>query len=104
MEEETIDLIALAYADRMSALGPSITKQIVEKNISGLENLLHNYLAERKKLAPLPKLLDGREIMQILDIEASPTLGEIINKLKEAQISGEINSKEEAIKYIKNIR
>ena len=101
MEEETIDLIVLAYADRMSALGPDITKEVTEKNINGLEKLLKGYLEERNKLAPLPKLLDGHEIMKILNIDASSMLGEIIKELKEAQISGDVNTKDEAIDFIK---
>lgn len=102
LENETIDLIAVAYADRMSALGPEITQEMIDKNINGLKILLDGYLKEKNKLEPLPKLLDGKEIMQILNITASPKLGEIIDKLKEAQISSEVNTREEAIQYLKN--
>lgn len=103
MEDDTIDLIAVAYADRMSALGPEITQEMIQKNINGLDSLLQGYLKEKSKLAPLPKLLDGKEIMEILNIPASKKLGEIINKLKEAQISCEVNTKEEAISFVKNL-
>lgn len=103
MEDETIDLIAIAYADRMSALGPDITSDMINKNLNGLQTLLEGYLAEKSKLAPLPKLLDGKEIMELLNITASPKLGEIISQLKEAQISSEVNTREEAINFIKKI-
>ncbi len=103
MGNEVIDLIAVAYADRMSALGPEITQEMIQKNIDGLKGLLNGYLKEKSKLAPLPKLLDGNEIMEILNIPASPVLGEIIEKLKEAQISSDVNTKEEAIEFIKNL-
>lgn len=102
MENESIDLIAVAYADRKSALGVDITEEIVQKNINGLADLLNGYLVEKNKLAPLPKLLDGREIMEILNISPSPQLGYIIEQLKEAQISSEVNTREEAILFIKN--
>ena len=104
MEEETIDLIALAYADRMSALGPDITKEMIDANINGLKALLDGYLEEKNKLAPLPKLLDGREIMQILGIQPSPYLGEVVSQLKEAQISSIVNSKDEAVEFIKRLK
>ena len=104
MEDEVNDLIAIAYADRMSALGPDITKDMLEKNINGLNVLLKQYLQEKSKLAPLPKLLDGKEIMELLGISASPELGKVIAKLKEAQITSEVNTKEEAIEFIKNIK
>lgn len=104
MEDDVLDLIAIAYADRMSALGPDITKDMIEKNINGLNDLLQQYLQEKNKLAPLPKLLDGKEIMELLEISASPELGKIIEKLKEAQISSEVNTKEEAIEFVKQFK
>jgi len=103
MEDEVIDLIALAYADRLSALGPDITQEMIDKNLNGLDNLLKGYFEQKNKLAPLPKLLDGKEIMEILQIPASPVLGQIIHKLQEAQIASEVNTKDEAIAFIKKI-
>ena len=41
--------------------------------------------------------------MKILNIKPSPKLGEIIDALKEAQLNGDISTKEDAIKYIKQI-
>ncbi len=103
MGNEVIDLIAIAYADRMSALGPDVTQEIVEKNINGLNRLLDGYLKSKNELKPLPKLIDGNEIMQILNIPASRKLGKIIEQLKEAQISSEVITKQDAINYIKKI-
>ncbi len=41
--------------------------------------------------------------MQILNIPASKELGKIIEQLKEAQISSEVTTKQDAIKYIKDL-
>ena len=103
MDAETIDLIAVAYADRLSALGPDISQDMIEQNINGLKLLLDGYLQQKNNMEPLPKLIDGREIMQITGLSPSPELGLIINKLKEAQLSSDVNTKEEAIAFIKNI-
>lgn len=103
MENDVIDLIAVAYADRMSALGPEITQAMIDKNINGLDKLLQMYLEQKNKMKPLPKLLNGNEIMQLLNIPASKKLGQIISKLYEAQLSGEINTKEEAVWFVKSI-
>lgn len=101
MEDEVIDLIAIAYADRKSALGPDITPDMLALNINGLKELLDKYLQHKSQLQPLPKLLNGKEIMDILHIQASPQLGEIINLLNEAQISSLVNTKDEAIAFVK---
>lgn len=103
MENEVIDLIAIAHADRLSARGPDITEEMVESNINGLKNLLNRYLELKNSIKPLPKLLSGNEIMAILNIKPSPELGQIIELLKEAQISSEVITKDDAIKYIKSL-
>ena len=97
-----IDNIILAKADRLSARGEAITEDIVKENLNGLEKLLNFYLEKRDTMKPLPKLIDGNEVMQIKKIKQSPLLGEILNALKEAQLNGDINTKEEAIDFVKN--
>ncbi len=44
MEDDAIDNILIAQADRLSARGPEITDDIVNENISALNNLL-NFLS-----------------------------------------------------------
>ena len=95
-EANAIDNILIAQADRLSARGPEITDDIVEENISALNKLLDFYLSVRDNLKPLPKLLDGK-------FKPSPKLGEILTALHEAQISGDILSKDDAINFIKTI-
>lgn len=102
-EDNAIDNILIAQADRLSARGPEITEDIVNENISALNKLLNFYLNVRESLKPLPKLLDGNEVMKILGIEPSKRLGEVLNALKEAQISGEINTKDEAINFVRSL-
>ncbi len=104
MKDDAIDIIILAMADRYSARGIEITDEIVNKNISDLNLLLEFYLKIKGELKPLPKLLSGDEIMEILNIKPSKELGEIIKKLHEAQLSGEIQTQEEAVKFVERIK
>ena len=102
MDKNSIDAIILAQADRLSARGPEITDEIVERNITSLNMLLKFYLEARETLKPLPKLLDGNEVMKILNIKPSRRLGEIMDALHEAQISGDVVTKDHAIEFVKN--
>ncbi len=101
--DNAIDTIIIAKADRVSAQGPEITKELVVENITLLDKLLQFYLNTKETLASLPKLLDGREVMSILNINPSPILGKILNELHEAQISGDILTKDDAVRFIKSI-
>ncbi len=101
MEGLVIDVIILSQADRLSARGPEVTEKMVEDNIQGLDKLLNNYLAMQSDIQPVEKILNGTDIMEILNIKQGPELGKIINALYEAQISGDVNNKDEAVEFIK---
>ncbi len=103
MDGYVIDVIILAMADRLSARGVLVTEDMVKTNISNLKKLMENYIKEKENIKPVEKLLDGRDIMEILNIKQGPELGRIINALKEAQISSEVATKQEAVDYIINI-
>ena len=100
MNDDVIDNIILAQADRLSARGPAITDEIVNDNISRLNRLLEFYLMIKPKLKPLPKLLTGEEIMDLKNIQQSPKLGEIISALKNEQLEGNILTKDDAVKFV----
>lgn len=104
LEDETVDLILLAKADRLSARGEEITDEIVEKNISGLSDLLEKYKAVKETLEPPKKLLSGDEIMEILQLQPGKELGRIIKELYEAQLSGDVLTKADAINFVVNVK
>lgn len=101
MEDDVIDVITLAKADRLSARGEAITETIINKNINGLSELLSFYISIKDELKPLPKLLSGEEIMKMLNLKPSKELGKIIKTLQEAQLAGDVTTKEEAIDFVK---
>lgn len=104
MDNNVIDNIILAKADRLSAMGEAITKEITQQNLDGLDKLLQFYLDKKDSMKPLPKLIDGFEIMQLLNIKQSPELGKILSELKEAQINGDIITKEDAENFVKGYK
>ena len=104
MEDDYIDVIILAMADRLSARGPEITDDVIEKNLNSLIRLLNFCLEKEKALEPLPKLLDGNEVCKLLNIPPSKKLGVVLNALHEAQISGDVITKEHAENFVKSYK
>lgn len=103
MDDNSIDNIILAQADRLSARGEAVSDEMVENNISNLNKLLNFYLSVKDTLEPLPILLDGNDVMKLLNIKPSKRLGEIMNALHDAQLSGDVTTKEQAIEFINNL-
>jgi poly(A) polymerase len=87
----------VASFDPFPALSPEQGK-VME---TGRE-LLRYYFDE---FSPRPSgpLLNGKEIMQTLGLGQSPLVGRLLGMLKEAEISGRVHSREEALEFIKNI-
>ena len=103
-ENNAIDIILLAMADRLSARGPEITDEMVDNNIRNLSYLLDFYLEKKDTLEPLPKLLDGNDVIRMLNIKPSPLLGEILDALHEAQISGDVLTRDDAVNFVQNYK
>lgn len=104
MENDAVDIITLAKADRLSARGEVISDCMIENNISSLDKLQNFYLEKKDTLKPLEKLLSGEEIMKILNIKPSSQLGDIVSALHEAQISGDVTNKDEAVAFVEKYR
>lgn len=100
--DDTPDIIELSRADRLSAQGVAVSKEMTELALKHLDSLLKYYNEIKSSGADTKVLLDGKKIMEILNIKPSKTVGIILEQLKEAQIAGEVSSKEEAVDFIKN--
>jgi len=99
--DDTPDLLLLTLADRLSARGVEITDEKIEANIAGTYTLLEKFRVSREKIKTIPKLISGKDVMKILDISEGEKVGKVLEELKEEQLSGNINTKEEAVKFIK---
>ena len=102
LNSETPDIIELSRADRLSARGEAVSDDMINSALKHLDNLLNYYMDVKDTLDEPKAILDGREIMEILNLKPSKTVGIILEKLKEAQILKEVTTKEEAIEYIKS--
>ncbi len=89
-------LITLIECDSRS----SIPKNPDRDNLFGL-NLIKKRIALIRKKPP-KSLLNGEEIMEILGIKPGKSVGKVLARLREAELDGKINTKEEARKFIKN--
>ena len=103
LNDNVIDNIVLAKADRLSARGEVITDEMIENNISNLDKLQNFYFESLEKLTPLPKLVDGNELMEHFNLTQSPLLGNIIAAIHEAQLDGDVTTKEQALDLAKKL-
>lgn len=70
-----------------------------------LYNRIIDLYKEDMKVMPVrpAQLLNGRDIMAILQIPPGKKIGEILEKLHDLQLAGEIKTKEEAQEWLRNV-
>ena len=103
LDKDTPDIIDLSRADRLSAQGEDVSKEMIDLSLAHLDNLLNYYNEVKNKIENFTSLLDGKEIMKHLNLKPSKKIGEILDKLKEAQLSGEVKTKKEAYLFIEKL-
>ena len=65
-------------------------------------NLIDHYLEEKKK-KPLPKLIDGYDVMKKFNLAPGALIGEILKKVKEEQALSKVKTKSDAYRVAKRI-
>ncbi|MGM0409654.1 MAG: hypothetical protein ACQEQF_02735 [Bacillota bacterium] len=66
-----------------------------------ISDFLNKYITIKEKIKE--PLINGRDIMKILNIKESPEIGNYIEKLKKAQALDLVNNQEEAVDFIKRL-
>ena len=98
--DAAVELLLLSWADRLSAQGVKVDKKTLSHHKKIIEALFKEYyrVATVKQAAPL---LNGHDIMKHLKLPPSPVIGKLLDKVKEAQATGKISTKQEALNYLK---
>lgn len=97
------DIIQLARSDRLSAKGPAITEESIIKNHMALNQLEKFCRKIDEQVSLEPPFINGGDVMEILGIPQGKIVGEILKQTREKQLLGEIQTRDEAIKFAKEI-
>ena len=97
------EIIDLARADRLATRGEAVKEEDITLDLKKLENLLEFCIQADEKIEALPKIISGKDVMQILKIKPSKKVGEILEIIEEKRFEGKILSKNDAISYIKSL-
>lgn len=100
-DERGLELLELQRADHIAGSGDL---SIYKKALEWREKVLQPKEVASAKLEAVPALVNGYDVMEALGIKKSgPKVGEVLQAVREAQLSGKISTKEEAITLIKNL-
>ncbi|MDI6641820.1 MAG: HD domain-containing protein [Elusimicrobiota bacterium] len=98
--DESVDLLIVSLADRMSYVGISTNQKEIDKHKNFVSKLIEKFFEHKERQAQ-PKLIDGYVVMNKFGLSPGPIIGSILKLVEENQAVGKINSQEEAIELIR---
>ncbi len=100
--EAGIDILFLSLADHLATRGPHLDLAQWREHAQMANYVLAQHFEQESLVAP-PKLIDGHDLINIFGLSPGPKIGELLEAVREAQASGELTTKEEAISYIERL-
>jgi len=100
--EGGIDATLLAVADYLGTYGAELEQLSWLQLVERVTILLDTYFNHYKDIVDPDMLLNGNDVMDILGLQGSPVVGEILTQLREAQVTGDVGSIEDARDFIQH--
>ena len=98
--EAGIDIMFLSLADHLATRGPTLTTEGWREHTRIVDYVLSQQYEQDTVVAP-PKLIDGDDLMNTFGLEPGPYIGELLEMVREAQASGALKTREEALSYVR---
>ncbi len=98
--EAGVDVLFLSLADHLATRGPHLKLTHWQEHAQIVEYVLAQRFQEERVIVP-PKLVSGNDLISIFGMSPGPRIGELLEAVREAQASGELATREEALSYIR---
>jgi poly(A) polymerase len=95
-----IDILFLSLADHLATRGPNLKLEPWQVHTQLVGYVLTKRFQEESVVTP-PKLISGHDLIRLFGLSPGPQIGELLEVVCEAQASGELNTREEALSYIR---
>lgn len=100
--EAGVELVLLGLADLRGTRGTALTQETWTAALNVARLLLENYWEKPEESVSPPRLVDGHELMRVLEMEPGPRLGQLLEAIREAQATGKVSSREQALEYARS--
>ena len=97
--EAGIDLVLLGLADLRGTRSHTLSQETWTAALDIARILLENYWEKPQESVTPPRLLDGNELMQELNLQPGRIIGQLLEAIREGQATGKISTREEAIAF-----
>jgi len=92
-----VDVCLLALADDLATRGAELNAEEWVGMVERVRQLLDAYYRRYEQVVAPPPLVDGTVLMKALGLSPGPRIGELLTRIREGQVIGEITTIEQAL-------
>jgi len=96
LRDDAVPVLILGMADIMSSLGPASGVEYRNGVIAWIQESMHSYFSSLRQKIEAPLLITGDDLI-VMGMEPGTVLGNLLYRLRFAQDTGKITSREEAL-------
>jgi poly(A) polymerase len=98
-----VDICLLSLADVQATYGPTLPQDRWIRHLDVVRTLLNAWWEDKTQKVLPPALINGDELQDELAIPPGPIIGYLLESIREAQVSGEVSNREQAVRLARSI-
>lgn len=102
-KEAGVEAVLIWLANYLAASGISLLQPVWTGKLDLARALFQAYFEDRDLLVNPRSLVDGLDLMHILRLEPGPQVGRLLELVREAQVAGEVTTREQAVAFLRSI-
>jgi len=99
-EQAGVDILIHALADHLATYAPGAGDDAWSHLLSLTARMLTDYWERSAERVAPPELLDGHDLQREFDLRPGRHIGELLEAVREAQVSGQVRTRDEALALI----
>jgi putative nucleotidyltransferase with HDIG domain len=95
-----VDILVHALADHRATYAPDAEDDRWPHLVNLVARMLATYWELQAEHVTPPPLVDGHDLLREFELQPGPLVGELLEAVREAQVSGEVRTREEALALV----
>lgn len=97
-----VDICLLSLADILATYRTTVPQEIWIRQIDVVRTLLEAWWETPHEQVSPPSLLNGEDLQKLFDLRPGPLIGQLLEAVREAQASGELHNRQDALEFVRN--
>jgi poly(A) polymerase len=101
--EAGVAVCLLSLADLVATYGMTITREVLEQELAICRRMLETWWQRPNGILDLPVLLDGDDLMDQLQIDPGPLVGELLEAIRLEQVDGKLMTSADGLELARRL-